>query len=149
MDTTDIIRFVAACLFLCVIAVGIAYIAFISGVLKKCSPQSRTMQPGMVWLLLIPLFNVVWNFLVVNAIADSLSNEFRLRNLPVNEQKPGRSLGLAMAICGACGIIPFVNLIAILPHFILWLIYWVKIAGYSRMLDGVPVTIGAPANPSF
>jgi len=146
MDQTTIIRIVSGLLFLCVIAVGIAYIAFLYSVLNKCAPRSRTMQPGMVWLLLIPLFNVVWNFLVVNALADSLGKEFRLRGVPVDDPKPGKSLGLAMAICSACGIIPIVNLLAIIPQFILWVMYWVKIAGYSRMLDQVPTAIGAPAN---
>ena len=135
MDQTTIIRIVSGLLFLCVIAVGIAWIAYLYTVLNKCSPQSRKMQPGLVWLLLIPLFNVIWNFIVVNALADTLANEFRLKSIPVENPKPGRSLGLAWAICGACMIIPIVNLIVMLPNFILWVIYWVKIAGYSRLLD--------------
>lgn len=72
MDSTTIIRIVAGCLFLGLLAIGIVYIAFLSGVLRKCSPASRTMEPGMVWLLLVPLLNVVWNFLVVTALARSL-----------------------------------------------------------------------------
>ena len=138
MDTTTIIRIVSGCLFLCVLAIGIAYIAFLSNVLKKCAPSNRTMQPGMVWLLLIPLFNLVWNFLVVNALADSLGSEFRLRNIPTSDGKPGKSIGLAMAVCAACAIIPIVNVIAILPHLILWIVYWVKITDYSRKLDLQP-----------
>ena len=52
MDSTTIIRIVAGCLFLAVLAVGIFYIAFLSRTFAKCAPTSRTMQPGMVWLLL-------------------------------------------------------------------------------------------------
>jgi len=147
MDQTTIIRIVAGCMFLAVLAIGIVYIAYLSGVLKKCSPQSRTMQPGMVWLLLIPLVNVVWNFMVVNALADSLGNEFRLRNISTTDPKPGKSIGIAMAICAACEMIPIVNLLAILPHLILWIVYWVKIAGFSQQLDNSAFRIGAPVNP--
>lgn len=43
--------------------VAIFYILTLSRALQKCSPQLRTMKPGMVWLLLIPLFNVLWQFL--------------------------------------------------------------------------------------
>jgi hypothetical protein len=100
----------------------------------------------MVWLLLIPLFNVVWNFLVVTALAKSLGNEFRLRNIPTNEPEPGKGAGLAMAICGACSIIPIVNILAIIPHLVLWIIYWVKIAGFSRRLDQVPASMGMPTS---
>jgi hypothetical protein len=147
VDNVTIIRIVAGCVAVCLLAVGIVYIAFLSAVLRKCFPSSRTMQPGLVWLLLIPLFNVVWNFLVVNALADSLGNEFRLRNVPTNDPKPAKSIGIAMAVCGACSIIPLVNILAILPHLILWIIYWVKIAGFSRQLDLSPAPVFAPANP--
>jgi hypothetical protein len=135
MDTTTIIRLVAGLLFLCVLAAGIAYLAFLSGVLAKCSPQSRTMQPGMVWLSLIPFFNLIWTFFVVSAIADSLGNEFRLRRIPTSDPKPAKSLGIAMAICR---IIPLVNIVALF----LWIFYWVKVAGYSRQLELAPSPTG-------
>jgi hypothetical protein len=146
VDTVEIIRIVAGCLFLCVFAVAIVYIAFLGGVLKKCSPSSRTMQPGMVWLLLVPLFNLVWSFLVVNALAASLGSEFRLRNLTTDDREPGKSTGIAMAVCGACSIVPFLNFLAVPAHFILWIVYWVKIAGYSRQLDLSRVPLVVPAN---
>jgi hypothetical protein len=138
MDSITIIRVVAGVLFLGVIAIGIVYIAFLSGVLSKCSPSSRTMQPGMVWLLLIPFVNIVWNFLVVSALARSLGNEFRLRNIQGTDPEPGKSLGLAMCVCGACGIIPILGVLAALAQVVLWIMYWVKIAEFSRRLDQVP-----------
>lgn len=147
MDNVTIIRIVAGVLFLCVLAAGIAYIAFLGSVLAKCSPSSRTMQPGMVWLSLIPLFNLIWAFFVVTAIADSLGNEFRVRNIPTSEPKPGKSIGIAMAVCGACMVIPFVNILAFLPRLILWIVYWFKIADFSRRLDLPPVPYVMPAGP--
>ncbi len=146
MDSTTIIRIVAGCLFLGLLAIGIVYISFLSGVIRKCSPASRTMEPGMVWLLLVPLLNVVWNFLVVTALARSLGNEFRLRKIPTDNPEPGKSIGIAMCVCGACSIIPIVNIIAALPNLILWIMYWVKMAEYARRLDEVPATQGFP-NP--
>lgn len=144
MDTTTIIRIVAGCLFLAVLAIGIVYIAFLSGALRKCTPSSRTMEPGMVWLLLVPLLNVVWNFLVVSALAKSLGNEFRLRNIPTDNPEPGKAIGIAMCVCGACSIIPIVNIVAAPPNLILWIVYWVKIAEFSRKLDQSPVATGFP-----
>lgn len=41
------------------LVVAIFYLLTLMRALQKCSPQSRTMQPGMVWLLLIPLFNLI------------------------------------------------------------------------------------------
>jgi hypothetical protein len=142
-----IIRIVAGCLALGVLVIGLLYLAFLAGVLAKCSPSPRTMKPGMVWLLLIPLFNVVWSFLVVLALADSLRNEFKLRNIRIEDSKPGKSIGIAMAVCGACMIIPFVNLLAMLPQLVLWIVYCVKIAGYSRRLDSPAAPGLAPVYP--
>ena len=138
MDNVVIIQIVAGILALAVFGVWIAYVAFLSGILRKCHPQSRTMEPGMVWLLLIPVVSIVWNFFVITALAKSLGNEFRLRNVPTGDYEPGKSVGIGMAVCGACSIVPFVNFVAIPAHLILWIIYWVKIAGFSKTLDSIP-----------
>jgi len=95
------------------------------------------MQPGLVWLLLVPLFNIIWNFFVVLAIAKSLGNELRLRTIPSDDPEPGKSIGIAMCICGTCGIVPFLNILTGLVQFVLWIIYWAKIAEFSRRLDQV------------
>ena len=144
MDSSTIIRLFSGAVFLSFLAVGIViavfYILTLSRALSKCSPASRTIQPGTLWLLLIPLFNLVWNFFVVLGLARSLGNEFRLRNIPNAEPEPGKSIGLAMAICGACSIIPLVNLITGLVYLVLWIVYWIKISGYSQILDQVPIS---------
>ena len=146
MDSTSIIRLFSGALFLTFFAIGIAvaifYILTLSRALKKCHPASRTMEPGMLWLLLVPLFNLIWNFFVVQAMARSLGAEFRLRNIPNAEPEPGKSIGLAMAICGACSIIPLVNLLTGIVYLALWIIYWIKIAGFSQILDQVPASAG-------
>src|SRR6185312_1059145 len=37
--------------------------------LKKCAPSSRTMAPGEVWLWIIPVFGLVWQFIAVRNVA--------------------------------------------------------------------------------
>ncbi|WP_109488798.1 hypothetical protein [Occallatibacter savannae] len=142
----NMIRLFTGAVFLSFFAIGIAvaifYILTLSRALNKCHPASRTMEPGMVWLLLIPLFNLIWNFFVVQAMTKSLANEFRLRNIPNADPEPGKTIGLAMAICGACSIIPLVNMITGLVYIVLWIIYWIKIAGFSQILDQVPASAG-------
>jgi hypothetical protein len=133
---------------LCIFLIpGILYIVSLQKVLSKCAPQSRTMQPGMVWLLLIPLFNLIWHFLVVIGIANSLAKEFARRGMQTPEALPGQSIGMAMCICAACGIIPILGILASLASLILWIVYWVKIADYSGVLDAM-ATAALPASPS-
>lgn len=133
-------------LFLFIAAVMIVptifYLVTLQNALKKCAPGARTMEPAMVWLSLIPVFNLVWAFFVVTALGKSLGNEYRRRGIPCPERDPGLSIGMAMAICKCCCIIPIVNFLTAIGAFVLWIIYWVKIAGYSEVLDGPPIVAG-------
>jgi hypothetical protein len=101
--------------------------------LNRCAPENRAMQPGMVWLLLIPLFNLVWQFLVVINVAKSLGAEFQKRGM-AEEPEPGKTLGLVMCILVCCGIIPYLGVLCSIGALICWIMYWVKIAGYSSKL---------------
>ena len=135
MDEVTIIRVVAGLFFVAVLVVCVFFLLTLSRALRKCLPSSRTMQPGMVWLWLVPLLNLVWPFFVVFALSVSLANEFRARGIFNAEREPGKGIGIAMCVCGACAVIPLVNLLALPAHLVLLVIYWVKIAGYSRLLD--------------
>ena len=101
--------------------------------LNRCAPENRAMAPGMVWLLLIPLFNLVWHFFVVSNVAKSLGAEFQKRGLP-EEPDPGKKLGLIMCILACCGIIPFLGILCSLGALVCWIMYWIKIAGFSGKL---------------
>jgi hypothetical protein len=102
--------------------------------LARCEPSSRTMTPGQVWLLLVPIFNLAWIFLVVNALSDSLHREFTRRGIPVTPN-PGKSIGLAYAILSLLSAVPLVGFLTGLPACVCWILYWVEIARYSGRLD--------------
>jgi peptidyl-prolyl cis-trans isomerase D len=140
------------------VAVWVLYIRTLRRALERCSPASQAISPDAVWLLLIPIFNSFWHFLVVSRLATSLGSEFRKRNMPSAGPKPGKQLGMAMCI------LPFVSAIsfaiaavlsardsAVVPLVIslalevlgaiCWIAYWVRIAGYSK-------AIAAPCQPA-
>jgi hypothetical protein len=56
---------------------------------------------------------------------------------------PGQSIGMAMCICCVCGIIPLLGIFAGLAYLVLWIMYWVKISEYSRILSESPAPITA------
>lgn len=114
---------------------AIFYVLTLQRTLYKCAPISRTLEPGMVWLYLVPLVNLVFHFFIVLGMAKTLRNEFNRRGLVVPEEMPGQSIGLAMCICACCAIIPLLGLLAALAHLVLWIVYWVKISEFSRMLE--------------
>jgi len=128
---------------------GLSFIVFIIGVLllpailynltlqralERCAIECRTLSPGLVWLLLLPLFNIIWHFVVVGNISRSLRNEFNRRNFPDIEAEPGKGIGLAMCILDVGVFIPFLGIGAAIAGFVCWILYWVKIHEYSEKL---------------
>lgn len=93
------------------------------------------MQPGEVWLMLIPLFGIVWQFIIVSRIADSLKTEFLQRKIALTEERPGYSIGLTYNILFCCTIIPLIGGFAWIGGVVCWIIYWVKISGYRTRLQ--------------
>jgi hypothetical protein len=135
------------------IAVCIAFILACSRALEKCSPPSRTMQPGMLWLLLIPLVNIVMSFIIVSNMAKSLGNEFRARGIQSPEPEPGKSAGMAWSIGGVGYLVvaffaPTLTNIAGLVIAVLWGFYWYKINQFSRLLDTAPAPMMAGYPPA-
>jgi len=129
---------------------GIFYLLTLQRALERCSPEARTTSPGKVWLLLIPLFNLAWGFILVGEIAKSLHNEFARRNILDVEAQPGKSLGLAMCVLSLTSFIPVLGIAGALAGFVCWILYWVKISGYSQRLTapaGWSTPLSAPPPP--
>lgn len=121
------------------LTIAIFYFLNLQNALKQCAPQNQRMAPGLVWLSLIPFFNLFWNFKVVSAVADSLAAELQMRGLPRNEERPGYQVGMAHCILSICAYIQYLGIPVIgqlcgLAGFICWIVYWVKIAGYKKKL---------------
>jgi len=111
----------------------IFYLLTLQKALNRCAPENRVMQPCMVWLMLIPVFNLVWHFFVVINISKSLAAEFQKRGI-VEEPEPGKKIGMIMCILICCGIIPFLGVLCSLGGLVCWILYWVKVAGFSAKL---------------
>jgi len=109
--------------------------------LEAIRPENRLMEPGQVWLQLIPIFGHVWQFIVIGKIADSLRNEL---SAPVDDsifggfnasgERPTYNIGLAYAICFCCSIVPFFGGLASMAGIVCWIVYWVQLAEYKKKL---------------
>jgi hypothetical protein len=105
--------------------IKVMFLLSLSKALSLCKPRNRTMEPGLVWLNLIPIFELVWGFVTIVRVGDSLRNEFDDRRLR-DDGDYGKQLGIiAMVLLIFCGII----------GVICGIIYWVKIAGYNSTLS--------------
>jgi hypothetical protein len=121
------------------LAIGLIPVIFfcltLQNTIKEISPDNRRMKPGEVWLALIPLFGIVWQFIIVNRLADSLKAELIQRNIPSTQERPGYSIGLTYCILFCCGIVPVVGTLASLGGLVCWIIYWVQINNYKTQLQ--------------
>lgn len=103
--------------------------------LKAISNENRKMKPKQVWLSLIPFFGLVWQFIMVSRIADSLKVEFTSRGFKLDEKRPGLRIGLAFCILFSCSIIPYLGYVTLFGGTICWIIYWKKINNYRVKLS--------------
>jgi|SRR5690625_3254822 len=104
------------------------------------SRENRKMDSGQVWLLLIPFFALAWNFIVIDKLADSLKLECEARNIPIEEGRPGYTIGLAYSILACSFIIPYLNFISWMGSLVCGIIFWVKINNYKKALAQAPRT---------
>jgi hypothetical protein len=110
---------------------AIFFLLTLQNTLKSISQENRKMPPSNVWLMFIPLFNIVWQFIMVDKIAQSIAAECARLNIPVKENKPTYGIGLAWNICNFFTIIPIIGGLASLITFI---IYWVKVSEYKKLI---------------
>ncbi len=78
-------------------------------------------------------FNLYWNFVIVLNIGKSLKKEMDSRAIQSNTM-PAQNIGLAMCILALLSFVPYVGPFLGLASLICWIIYWVKISGFSNQI---------------
>jgi hypothetical protein len=107
------------------LCVDIVICFFLFTFYKRIPTQFRKMEPGFVWLLLVPCFNLVWNFFVYIRLPKSLQGYFSsVGNSRVGDC--GEGLGLVYAICQVATLIPCLGLFVWIASIILLILYLVK-----------------------
>lgn len=116
----------------------IPYLLFlktIQSTLERVAIENREMSPGSVWMMLIPLFNIIYQFIVAQRLADSLRNEFASRQMTVEEERPTYALGLSMAITNCLMFVPVIKTLASLVVLVLFVWYWIRIVKYKKLVE--------------
>lgn len=121
--------FFAVLLFVMVlISVVVCY--FIYKPLSTVPEQYQKISPAMVWLLLIPLFNLVWGFFVYPRVSQSLKQYAAARgNHGLAATDCGETLGWIIPSLVVAGFlpIPIVGLLIPLANLVILILYLVKI----------------------
>jgi ABC-type Fe3+ transport system permease subunit len=109
------------------------FIITLQKTLQRCEPESRTTSPGSVWLLFIPLFGLVWQFIIVLRMSESLHNEFLRRNMN-EDPEPGKLVGWVMCILNVVSVLPLIGILGGIGSLVCWINYWIHISRYSNQL---------------
>ena len=119
-----------------VLALGIIPMVFLYIDYQRVPPAFRKLDPALVWLLLIPCFNSIWNFFVYPKLSDSFAAYFQsIGDNSVGDC--GRGLGLAYSICCVVSIIPFLGCLTGLASLVLLILYLVKA---NELKNRIPVS---------
>jgi hypothetical protein len=108
--------------------------------LARCRPQNRDMEPGAVWLNLIPIFNIVWQFITVARVSSSLTNEFRARGWHRNGEDYGQTIGITAFGLHIAVIVPILGIVCWLAGLVCFIVYWVRVSGHGVQLASTPAT---------
>jgi hypothetical protein len=130
----------AVCVAISVVICYLVYTLF-----NAVPPQHRQMEPMLVWLLLIPLFNVVWNFFVF----PKLSKSYELALQAQGDTSAGdcnAALGMGYSVCCAVVFalsilrihIPCVSSLIGVAALVLFIMYMVKMFGLKKRLASGP-----------
>lgn len=115
------------------IAIAIVIAVLIAGCYARIPQQYREMEPGMVYLMLIPCFNLVWIFFVTLRLSTSFQKYFTAHGR-TDVGDCGYQLGLWYSICMVAGIVPCVNYIAGPAALVLLILYLVKVMGLKNQI---------------
>ena len=131
--------------------------------LRRVRRENRLMQPGLVWLQLIPVFGNIWQFFVIYRISGSIHKEFASWHedtffgpdavivqgtVPA---RPARGIGIAYAVLDTVVILLSLAMDFVIGRpnddlllgmiawatIICWIIYWVRLVQYKNKLKRV------------
>lgn len=105
--------------------------------LLQIKEENRCMHVDHVWLILIPLFCIYWNFVFMRRMVDSLNNEFYDRKIAV-EENPTQKSGYFFAGTYLVYNFPaplFIKFVTYILGIVTLFIYTAKIREYKKLLE--------------
>ena len=137
------------------LAVSLAIAILICFLLYSCQKalpaEHRRVEPGMIWLLLIPFFNYFWNFIVFLRMPESFKSFFDAHGR-MDVGDCGRLLGQWYAILAVCSFagsfVPIVSCVAglgAIAALVLLIIFIVKMFSLKGEVERTLAGGGVPA----
>jgi hypothetical protein len=143
-----------AIVFVVFLFIYILFLLNLHRTLAAVRERNRELSPGLVWLTLIPLFNIVWILIMVPKISNSIRNEFEARGWRTEGEGFARTTGMLWAWGGVASVVlsvvqnvlqfadmaPIAMLVSIvslplsLGILVCWIMFWVQTYQYRTRL---------------
>jgi hypothetical protein len=122
--------------------VFVALLATVARVLNLVAAENRRMEPGQVWLNLIPILNFVWLVVTVERVGESIRNELVARGRDRKGDGYGKTVGHTGLVLFFTAVVPPVAVVTWPFALVYGVVYWVQLGGYARRLrdDGTAYT---------
>jgi hypothetical protein len=119
------------------LAVYIWILLFLQSCYRAVPAEHRRMQPELVWLMLVPLFFIVWQYFVFLRLSRSFSAAYAAQGrLDVDSSE---KLALAYCICFTLWLVPFVNCVAAPAALVLLILVLLRFKTLKRgLLEQAP-----------
>ena len=122
--------------FFLILLVWILFANTVRNTLKLISKENQAILPNQAWFLVIPFFNIYWNFEVARRLSYSLNNEFYDRKIAV-EENPSMGAGMTFAWSFLIYNLPFPifwKMLSMIVSMVYFITYWFKINQYRSLL---------------
>jgi len=144
------VGFVGIAILVFIVIVLIPFILYLLS-LQKCfnalSPVSRPSLPsGLIWLALIPGLGIFVVLTAIVMLATALKKEDEARGSSYFGDG-GLAIGLATVILALLSMIPILGVVLAIGSLVCWIMHWVKIAEYRRVLLGLEAPQAAQPAP--
>ncbi len=114
------------------------YLSDLRNLLKEIDPRNRKIAPNNVFLMLIPLVNWAYGFIMYPNIAKSVEAEYEDRQFePIGENFKNLSMAMPILVVSNVALRQINEKLGTLVTFawlVVWIIYWVKTSEIKRRL---------------
>jgi hypothetical protein len=127
------------------LALFLAFLFTLNNTLLVIKPKNRHTQPSSVWLMLIPLYNLVWQFILYRRLINSITAEYKARGYHETAEQSYR-IGVTSAIVlitssfasRSESIPPLIETLLTLTGLVTWGIFWIQISNHRNRIKSLP-----------
>lgn len=125
-------------IFLGLLGIYCYYLSDLRNLLKEVADQNRKVPPNNVFLMLIPVVNWAYGFIMYPNISKSVEAEFEARKLePLGETFKNLSMAMPILVISNIALRQINGTLGVLVTFawiVVWIIYWLKCSELKRRL---------------